>query len=395
MKFNLPTLSKCLNIVKNTEAFYMTETNVLGFNVKMFDYRLASYSDFADNDAFELRGLCFVEDNDGVWHRNILMNKFFNYAQTIGWLEEDLYSKKIVRVQDKLDGSVISFVKFPNGVTLAKSKMSFTSDQAKMAQEVYNKDLVDYKGVAKLVEYCYNNGLVSIWELVSPDNQIVLEYTETELVLLQIRVAETGRYLTTNEIKDLVERMNLKIRLADEFSDEFKDIDYLLKIKAESKESIEGFVVTYEDGQMAKIKTDHYLRQHHMIGPDAFRENLLVETILEGSIDDVIAALTASPKKDAVIELDRLVVQNFNHLVVEYKRLRGEYFNKYNEDRKEFALKYSRTHELFGCVMKTLNTSFRDIEETAEKAVKTHILNKTKSLKDAKDYIESLKGAVK
>lgn len=395
MKFNLPTLSKCLNIVKNTEAFYMTETNVLGFNVKMFDYRLASYSDFADNDAFELRGLCFVEDNDGVWHRNILMNKFFNYAQTIGWLEEDLYSKKIVRVQDKLDGSVISFVKFPNGVTLAKSKMSFTSDQAKMAQEVYNKDLVDYKGVSKLVEYCYNNGLVSIWELVSPDNQIVLEYTETELVLLQIRVAETGRYLTTNEIKDLVERMNLKIRLADEFSDEFKDIDYLLKIKAESKESIEGFVVTYEDGQMAKIKTDHYLRQHHMIGPDAFRENLLVETILEGSIDDVIAALTASPKKDAVIELDRLVVQNFNHLVVEYKRLRGEYFNKYNEDRKEFALKYSRTHELFGCVMKTLNTSFRDIEETAEKAVKTHILGRTKSLKDAKDYIESLKGAVK
>ena len=392
MKFNLPTLSKCLNIVKNTEAFYVTETNVLGFNVKMFDYRLASYSDFADNDAFELRGLCFVEDNDGVWHRNILMNKFFNYAQTIGWLEEDLYSKKIVRVQDKLDGSVISFVKFPNGVTLAKSKMSFTSDQAKMAQEVYNKDLVDYKGVAKLVEYCYNNGLVSIWELVSPDNQIVLEYTETELVLLQIRVAETGRYLTTNEIKDLVERMNLKIRLADEFSDEFKDIDYLLKIKAESKESIEGFVVTYEDGQMAKIKTDHYLRQHHMIGPDAFRENLLVETILEGSIDDVIAALVPSPKKDAVVELDRLVVQNFNHLVVEYKRLRGEYFNKYNEDRKAFALRYSRTHELFGCVMKTLNTSFRDIEETAEKAVKDYLLSKTKSLKDAKDYINKLKG---
>ena len=395
MKFNLPTLSKCLNIVKNTEAFYVTETNVLGFNVKMFDYRLASYSDFADNDAFELRGLCFVEDNDGVWHRNILMNKFFNYAQTIGWLEEDLYSKKIVRVQDKLDGSVISFVKFPNGVTLAKSKMSFTSDQAKMAQEVYNKDLVDYKGVAKLVEYCYNNGLVSIWELVSPDNQIVLEYTETELVLLQIRVAETGRYLTTNEIKDLVERMNLKIRLADEFSDEFKDIDYLLKIKAESKESIEGFVVTYEDGQMAKIKTDHYLRQHHMIGPDAFRENLLVETILEGSIDDVIAALVPSPKKDAVVELDRLVVQNFNHLVVEYKRLRGEYFNKYNEDRKAFALRYSRTHELFGCIMKTLNTSFRDIEETAEKAVKSYLLNKTKTLKDAKDYIEVLKGTVK
>ena len=45
--------------------------------------------------------------------------------------------------------------------------------------------------------------------------------------------------------------------------------------------------------------------------------------------------------------------------------------------------------------MKTLNTSFRDIEETAEKAVKSYLLNKTKSLKDAKDYIEVLKGTVK
>ena len=391
MDFKLLTMEDCLDIVNKSEAFYMTETEIYGYKVRLFDYRLASFSDFKDNDAFEMRGLCFVQDGT-LWTRHLLMNKFFNYGQTIGWLEEDLYSKKITRVQDKLDGSVISFVKFPNGVTLAKSKMSFNSDQAKMAQEVYNADLVTYNGVAKLVEYCNNNALVSIWELVSPENQIVLEYMNTDLVLLQIRESNTGRYFTKDEMNELKTRMNLNIKIAEEFEDEFKNIDVLLKIKAESKSSIEGFVVTYEDGQMAKIKTDHYLRQHHMIGPDAFRENLLVETILEGSIDDVIAALAPSPKKDAVIELDKLVVQNYNHLVVEYKRLRGEYFNKFNEDRKEFALKYSKTHELFGAVMKTLNTSFRDVEQTAEKAVKDYLLSKTKSLKDAKDYINKLKG---
>ena len=30
---------------------------------------------------FELRGLCFVEQSDGTWKRNILMNKFFNINQ--------------------------------------------------------------------------------------------------------------------------------------------------------------------------------------------------------------------------------------------------------------------------------------------------------------------------
>lgn len=396
MNYRLLTMDECLEIVNNSEAFYMTETKVYGYNVRLFDYRLASYSDFADNNAYEMRGLCFVEDELGKWHRNILMNKFFNYSQTIGWMPEDLDSKKIVRVQDKLDGSVISFVKFPNGETIAKSKMSFTSEQATMALFVYLSDKQSsYTGVAKLVDYCLSNKLVPVFELVSPQNQIVLEYYTTDLVLLQVRHEDTGVYMTSDEMSNLVKHLEVKVTVSEEFEDEFKDINNLLKIKAEAKNSIEGFVVTYEDGQMAKIKTDHYLRQHHMIGPDAFRENLLVETILEGSIDDVISALAPSPKKDAVIALDKLVVQNFNHLVVEYKRLRGEYFNKYNEDRKEFALKYSRTHELFGCVIKTLNTSFRDIEETAEKSVKAYLLNKTKSLGDAKIYIEKLKEEVK
>jgi hypothetical protein len=38
---------------------------------------------------------------------------------------------------------------------------------------------------------------------------------------------------------------------------------------------------------------------------------------------------------------------------VEYKELRGNYFNKFQEDRKEFAIKYN-THPLFGYVMKKL-----------------------------------------
>ena len=77
-------------------------------------------------------------------------------------------------------------------------------------------------------------------------------------------------------------------------------------------------------------------------------------------------------------------------MVVEFKELRRKYFQDFNEDRKAFAMKYSKTHELFGIVMKTLNTPFTEIEKVAEVTVKEYILKQCKSLNDAKKYIEGL-----
>ena len=160
-------------------------------------------------------------------------------------------------------------------------------------------------------------------------------------------------------------------------------------------ENQEGEVITFEDNQMAKVKNLHYLSLHGLIGPDAFRENLLVKTILDENIDDVISALVPGEKRTRIETLTEKVQHHFDHLVVEFKSLRGEYFNKYNENRKEFALQYSpsgkKPHELFSAVMRTLKgTSFKDVEKIAEAQVKEHILNRTNSLGNAKDYIGAL-----
>ena len=403
MEFKIPTREECQEIVKNSEAFYVTETEVDGFKVELYDYRLASISDFVDNNAFELRGLCFVyNETKREWESNILLNKFFNVNQTIGWMYDDVRYKAVAGVQDKLDGSVISFVKFPNGEIKAKSKMSFTSDQAVMAQEVYNNCL----GLRVFVQESLMRGFTPIFELVSPENQIVLEYQDTELVLLQIRDSVKGNYLNIyqyfyqyygetyddmmdNEIKPF-------FKLADRYASKFMtppSLDSLLEMK-ETTEGIEGWIVTFEDGQMAKIKTDWYIQLHGLIGPDAFRENLLIETILEDNIDDVVAQLAEGTKKEMIIELTEKVQHNFNHQVMEYKKLRGEYYNVYQEDRKEFALQYSpggkKPHPMFGLVMKNLNGKFTEIEKIAEGVAKQFILKRTSSLGDAKRYVASL-----
>jgi uncharacterized protein YeaO (DUF488 family) len=106
-------------------------------------------------------------------------------------------------------------------------------------------------------------------------------------------------------------------------------------------------------------------------------------------MDDVIAQLVPGEKKDKMVEMDKKVVHKFNHLVTEFKELRRKYFNEFNENRKEFALEY-RNHELFGAVMKTLNNSFRDVNQIAEDQVRDYVNRKTNSLGKAKEWIEEI-----
>jgi len=385
MKFYLPTREECQEIVKNTEAFYVTEREVNGYKVEMYDYRLASISDFRDNNAFELRGLTFVYNPDTKeWERNILLNKFFNINQTEGWMYEDVKEKKIVRVQDKLDGSVISFIRFPNGEIMAKSKMSFDSDQAKMAQEYLDSHSILFEELHKM----FNRGWTPIFELIGYENSIVIQYKEKyTLRLLQIR-REDGTYLTKEEMVGYA--IPMSIESTKEYTNkEHFDLDKLLNLK-ETEEGYEGFVVTFEDGQMAKIKLDWYLHLHGLIGPDAFRENLLIESILEETIDDVLSELPEGNKKDNINEIIEKVNRKFNHLVVQFKKLRGEFFNKYNENRKEFALA-NRKHPLFGAVMKNLHGKMSEVEQIAEKAIKEYILKQTNSLGNAKEFLKDIK----
>jgi RNA ligase len=378
----LPSIEECREIIDKTDAFYCTETEVQGFKVQMYDYRLASITDFVEHKAFELRGLTFVQDSNGIWHRNILMNKFFNVGQCKGWLEPDLKDKKIVRVQDKLDGSVISFVRFPDGVIRAKSKMSFTSEQAQMAQDILDNNT----DIQSFIKKCFDDEVTPVFELVSPSNQIVLEYPKTELVLLQIRDKQ-GNYKTENYLKG-TEEYNIKVS---EFLPNYALHELLHK--KEVLQDIEGWVVTFEDGQMAKIKTDWYLRLHGLIGPDAFRENLLIPIILDDTVDDLLSNLPEdSLKRQEVQDLMHVVQSHYNHLVQEYILLREVYFNEYNQDRKSFAMQYSpkgkTPHDMFGYIMKSLNSD--EVEKNAEKAAKEYILNRCSSLSAAKQYMNSL-----
>jgi len=424
-EFYLPTREECQELVKNSEVFYCIKKIIDSVEVELYDYRLASFGDFVNNKAFELRGLCFV-NNNGTWERNILLNKFFNLNESsinyyklkklsndelvfdgpetdrfyisatpnlaklykkekyvkMSWMLEDIKDKKIIRVQEKLDGSVISFIKI-NNKFYAKSKMSFDSEQAQLAQQIFDNS----PGIQSMVKTIFSDGCTPIFELVSPFNQIVLPYNETKLKLIQIRNNKTGEYLNKDTVKSYLDLNNINHLCAEDYEINNYTFENLLELQ-EKEQNIEGWVITLEDGQMLKIKTSWYFAAHHLTTENITRENLLLELVLEDKLDDVLSVVQGEKKK-YLEEMTEKIQHYFNHQVIEYKKLRGLYFNKFNEDRKEFATKY-KNHELFGAVMKTLNTSFRDIEETAKNAVKTYMLKKYNSLTAARELLKTL-----
>ena len=86
------TYEEALKITENSEAFFVKRGIIQGHEYAMFSYRLATYEDFKDNEAYELRGLTFIRNCD-EWYRHLALNKFFNLNENSGTQYEDFKDK--------------------------------------------------------------------------------------------------------------------------------------------------------------------------------------------------------------------------------------------------------------------------------------------------------------
>ena len=211
------------------------------------DMTIYQYTEFTqfeslwDNCTLNARGIVF--DDDGVLVQRCIP-KFFNHDEPDGIKVEKLMLKEQAPViQEKLDGSLIKITKDEKHGLVITSKASFESDQARMAKEIVDENDYDFK-----------EGWTYHFELIHPDNQIVLSYgDERKLVLLAIIDNKTG--------KDI-----------DIYSDDLKfekpklyNYETLADINAINKDGLhEGVVVNYGSYRL-KYKTDEYIRLHRIV----------------------------------------------------------------------------------------------------------------------------------
>lgn len=370
---------QCSDIVRYSDKFYCSKKVVRGVNVEMYNYRMASYSDFVKHDAFELRGLTFVEYEHG-WVRFIALHKFFNINEIPDFGFENLKDLDISHIQEKMDGSLISFVLLPGDIVVAKSKMSFDSDQAIMANNILESSPKTYQFVLDMLL----SEKMPIFELTSSLNQIVVLYDETRLTLLQIR-KDTGEYLSESEMLDYSHHYDLYVpEIIKQCT-----LEGVFFMKKSRTDDIEGWVVTFKNGRMFKVKTDMYISKHGNISD--IRENTILQAIIDGTIDDILSCLGPDSEKRALINTiteksyDRYMKEFTEVMVLVEEHLSG------SPDRKKLVsdLKSLDT-PWFSLIMKLVGKDMNNIESYVGFHLKTLIKRKTVGLENAKKYIDGV-----
>lgn len=378
----LPTYEECRAICDANDNFLFFETkhNIDGYNVSIFNYRLANASLFskpiegnATIKAHELRGLTFVWENDfggKLYNRFLLLDKFFNLDQTDCSMYSVVKNLGIKNIYIKEDGSIASFIKLPNGKVVAKSKASFESDQAIQIQKIYNEST----NLQKFVNWSLDNNIIPIFEYVSPSNRIVIQYDKTNLILLRMRDNNTGEYL---DIENYVDKLE-GITVATKFD---SSLDELVNLKS-TIDSYEGWIVQFVNGKMVKIKSTWYCDLHGLYTEDLNRENSLISLIINNQIDDVISQLSKDDdRRQVIMDLTDKVNKYILDTIHEVETLLG----KFTGNVKDFAVRY-RKDKLFAVAMNIINNRGKDIEEL----VKEKILNDTKHLMQARSWIKKL-----
>lgn len=321
-----------MRLVENNEAFYFTDYEVKGETYRVFNYRLASYTDFLEVNALEARGITFYVPPVDSGLVPICVSrpwkKFFNLGENPFTIGLDL--SKIKHVAIKEDGSLISTYYNPKShVFGVKSKQDFFSAQSQMAEKYLTSEQgtalrQDLHDLAKM-------GFTVIMELTSPANRIVIPYQETSLRVLGVRSTFSGEvidkgYSIFNHFP------NIQAAWVDE---DYEPTEEFINLVPALKD-IEGFVVTLEDGTMFKQKTDWYKSLHHLKDSVSSPTRLFDAIILE-TVDDVKTMFPDDKfQLDLIYEMESKVIPKYNHLIYTVEKFYDE--NK-GLERKDYAIK--------------------------------------------------------
>ena len=222
-------------------------------------------------------------------------NKFYNLNEVeetkLERVNSLLVNANEVMVTDKKDGSAIILTNH-NGEKIMNTNGSFENIQVVLATELFEKKYSKF----------FNNmpeGYTFVFELVHPENKIVLNYGDIEkLYLLAIRDLKTLKLLTYKELKDFADKWQLDITE----SFDFNTLDELIKTaETECKEIKEGWVIrliTETEDFIFKLKYAEYFKLARIKAIPSLKKLYIL--LQQDKLDDMMAAA----EEDIVTEVE-------------------------------------------------------------------------------------------
>lgn len=299
----------------------------------------------------ECRGITFDTASGEVLSRTL--HKFQNVGENDATQPHLIPWDTIVRVMDKRDGSMITFVEI-DGKIVAKTKKTFTSDEAIAATEYLYQD----PDKVEWVRNWLRAGFTPTFEWTSPRFPIVLVYEKDELTLLQLRHNISGLYMVHTLVDGIIGEQDacpfpVVPNLVDDFRNEAGEVDYALFREGQlTQTGIEGWIVQNGDGEMWKVKTKWYCDLHHSVTFTRWRD--VARAVLADQSDDLKAAFAMTGRDiQPIVDVENVINREIDRVRMQCEEYAG-YGKGFNRTKKDMAMMH-RDHEHFKEIMRTFN----------------------------------------
>lgn len=242
----------------------------------VIDYTFAGLDTFDHPIRVECRGLKFAPDGRLIARP---LAKFFNIGERESTQPHAIDFGQSHWILPKLDGSMIHPC-MVDGTLRLMTRMGWTDTARKCeTRHLHN--------VAEFCTEALANGVTPIFEWIAPDNQIVIKYPESKLVLLAMRNTVDGTYLEPATVRVNALRNGLDVieALPPWHGSAHAFLSHVAPIKGE-----EGFIVRFASGLWLKAKAEDYVIKHKAKDSIVLEKNVIRVSLTNG-VDDVLPLL--------------------------------------------------------------------------------------------------------
>lgn len=287
--------------------------------------------DYTDKTTYERKWTKHTKNNRGTIYERYTgkvvsrpFGKFFNMGELPVSKQRNLLKSKSFTVLEKLDGSMIQAFYYNDKWNFA-TRGSFTSDQARKAEEIY---LDNYTSSLSTLR----KDVTFLFEVIYPENRIVVDYKDTtDIRLTAIFHTESGEELMVNYGNNLLPTCNKY---------EFTSIQEVIVKLDTLPYNEEGYVVRFSNGERVKFKGKEYVEMHRIVtntSPLSLWENMS-----NGKVDRKLLESIPEEFSARYVDIAKQLEKRYKELLNEATDTTKSIALICNNDRKEIGLYLSR-----------------------------------------------------
>ena len=309
-----------------------TDTRSFKNRIAIFNYDVMA--DFHNPIVQEARGIIINLDTLTVvcWPFRKFGNYGESYADQIDW--------STARVQDKVDGSIVKLWYMDNewfwstNGTINAKEASTIEDTSSILYDNYLELIKKADNYAQIPFSDLHKDRTYIFELISPENQVVIRYDKTHLIHTGTRDNNTG--------EEYCEDIGIEEPLEYDLHSLDDCLNAAEKLNASGFVKKEGFVVVDENFHRIKIKSPEYLYMHRIVDNGNVSARRMLELLRSVNTSELDNFIKDRPLFEVHISYYRFKLSELEQMIDRFIGFALNLYAEYSFERKAVAAKIEK-----------------------------------------------------